>query len=95
MRVETAVEAANTSAMAGKVTVFGAGTSGVSFFLSNQFFGLVGVIVAVLGFAVSVYYRRKEYAFKLADEQRKQAEECRKQEEHLAKMRKLQEVCDA
>lgn len=88
MKVESAIEAANAAGVAGKITVAGAGTSGVSFFLSNQFFGFVGAAVAVLGFLVSSYYRRKEYQFKLADERRKQ-------EEHEARMRQLQGGCDA
>lgn len=94
MKVDTAIEAANAAGVAGKVTVVGAGTSGVSFFLSNQFFGFVGAAVAVLGFLVSSYYRRKEYQFKLADERRKQAEERRKEEEHALRMLQLQSRCD-
>lgn len=89
MKVESAIEAANAAGVAGKVTVAGAGTSGLSFFLSNQFFGLVGAVVAVLGFIVSVYYRRKEYKFKLADEERKQAEERRKEAEHQLRMQQI------
>lgn len=88
MKVESAIEAANTAGVAGKITVFGAGTSGVSFFLSNQFFGFVGAAVAVLGFLVSSYYRRKEYQFKLADERRKQ-------EEHELRMQQLKGGTDA
>lgn len=83
MKVESAIEAANASAVAGKITFAGAGTSGVSFFLSNQFFGLIGMLVAVLGFLVSVYFRRKEYKFKEADERRKEAE-------HQMRMQQIQ-----
>lgn len=86
MKVESAIEAANASAVASKITAAGAGTSGVSFYLSSQFFRLVGAVVAVLGFVVSVYYRRKEYKFKGADEQRKQADERRKEAEHQLRM---------
>ena len=89
MKVESAIEAAHASGLAGKITVAGAGTSGLSFFLSNQFFGLIGAIVAVLGFLVSVYYRRKEYKFKLADESRKEAEERRKEAEHQLRMQQI------
>lgn len=87
MKVESAIEAANAAGVASKITAGGAVGAGAAWWLSSTFFGLVGAIVAVLGFVVSVYYRRKEYRFKLEQNERDKRE-------HEARMRQLQGQCN-
>lgn len=86
MKVESAIEAANAAGVASKITAGGAVGAGAGWWMSSTFFGLVGAIVAVLGFVVSVYYRHKEYQFKLDQNERDKRE-------HEARMRQLQGQC--
>lgn len=47
------------SATAGKVTVVGAGASAVLTFIVSNFAGLMGVLIALIGLLVNLYYKRK------------------------------------
>lgn len=45
---------------ASKATYAGGGIAVSSWFLSNQFFGLVGVCVGAVGLLINLYFRRKQ-----------------------------------
>lgn len=47
------------AAVGSKTTYGGAGVSVVGFLLSNQFFGLMGVAIALAGLLMNLYYKRK------------------------------------
>ena len=49
---------------ASKVTYSGAAVSFGGWFLSSQFFGLMGLFIGFAGLAVNWYYRHKEYRLK-------------------------------
>jgi len=64
---DQAMEIASASAAASaasKVTYSGAAASFGGWFLSNEFFGLFGCLVALAGLAVNWYYRHKEFRLK-------------------------------
>ena len=48
---------ATMAAVGTKATYAGAGMSGLGWFLSNEFFGLAGVLIALTGVLVNAYYR--------------------------------------
>lgn len=54
------------AAAGGKVTIFGAAGSALLTFAVNNFAGLMGVLIALLGFWVNLHYKRK------ADKRREQ-----------------------
>lgn len=54
---------------------------------SSAFFGWAGIVIAVLGLLVNLYYRRKEHQLKVRDEQRKEAE-------HHARMLAIAAKCE-
>lgn len=56
MKTETLETAAAASA---KTTVAGAGITGFGWVTSSEFFGLVGVLVAVASFVVTWYFKRE------------------------------------
>lgn len=45
------------AAAGSKTTYIGAGVTGLGWFLSNEFFGLVGVMIGVIGLTVNVYFK--------------------------------------
>ena len=47
------------AAVGTKATYTGIGVSGLGWFLSNEFFGLIGAAVAVAGLAITWYYKHK------------------------------------
>jgi preprotein translocase subunit SecG len=47
------------AAIGGKASATGVGMTGVGWFLSNEFFGLVGAFVAVGGLVLAWYYKRE------------------------------------
>ena len=67
------------AASASKAMYAGGGMAGTGFVLDNQFFGLVGLLIAVAGFGVNLYYRRQENEFK-------RQENARQELEHRARM---------
>lgn len=68
---------ATLAAIGSKTAYTGASVSGVGWFLSNEFFGLAGVAIGVIGLSINWHYRAK------ADE--------RDRLEHEARMRQLEE----
>lgn len=74
------------SGVANKTTLVGAG-GGVlaSWFLSNQFFGLMGVIIALLGLLANVFFKLREQRV-LREQQEK--EDRRKQQLHDMRMQR-------
>lgn len=75
-----------------KTWMAGAGSTAWSWFLSNQFFGLVGATVAVLGLAANIYFRRQEVAIRREYAARRDR---REQELHDSKMLDRYSGCDA
>lgn len=65
---DAAVAASATKAMYG-----GAGTAAGGFVMSNEMLGLLGLLIALAGFGVNTYYRRKQ--------------DVREQREHERRMR--------
>ena len=47
------------AAAGSKATYVGAGVTGLGWFLSNQFFGLMGVLIALAGLPMNWHYKRK------------------------------------
>ena len=45
------------AAAGSKTTYIGAGVTGLGWFLSNEFFGLVGVLIGVIGLTVNIYFK--------------------------------------
>lgn len=45
------------AAAGSKTTYIGAGVTGLGWFLSNEFFGLVGVLIGVIGLSVNIYFK--------------------------------------
>lgn len=45
------------AAAGSKTTYVGAGVTGLGWFLSNEFFGLVGVLIGVIGLTVNIYFK--------------------------------------
>ena len=50
---------ATMAAIGTKTTYTGAGVSGLGWFLSNEFFGLAGVIIGAVGLLITWYYKHK------------------------------------
>lgn len=63
------------AALGSKTTYAGAGVTIGSWFLSNEFFGLVGVIIGMVGLFTNLYFRRKQ--------------DTREQHEYEARMRAM------
>lgn len=63
MKTEGAFEAA-LAAVGQKTSIAGAGTTGFAWMFSNEFLGIAGLLVAIAGLLVNVYFKRKEYALK-------------------------------
>lgn len=47
------------AATGSKITYAGAGVGGLGWFLSSEFVGVIGILIALAGFCVSWYYKRK------------------------------------
>lgn len=56
---QTAFDAA-IAASASKAMYAGGGVSGTGFMLSNEFIGLVGLLIALAGFFVNLHFKRKD-----------------------------------
>lgn len=50
---------ATMAAMGTKATYTGVGVSGLGWFLSNEFFGLAGILIGAAGLLVTWYYKHK------------------------------------
>lgn len=56
MKLETLESMASSGS---KATVAGAGLTGYGWIVSNEFFGLMGVVIALAGLAMNIYYKHK------------------------------------
>lgn len=66
------------AAVGSKTTYVGAGVSGLGWFLSNQFFGLMGVLIAMAGLWMNWYFKRKaDQRLDVEAEHRRQEREMR------------------
>ena len=50
---------ATMAAVGTKATYTGVGVSGLGWFLSNEFFGLAGIMIGTAGFLITWYYKHK------------------------------------
>jgi hypothetical protein len=62
------------AASASKAMYAGGGVAGTGVMLDSQFFGLVGLLIAIAGFAVNLYYKRQEHSLKREENARQEAE---------------------
>lgn len=68
-------ETLETIATAGERTAYAGGAgSTVAWLLSSQFFGLVGIIVALIGLWVNIHYRRQANRRHIAEHELRQTE---------------------
>lgn len=65
------------AAVGSKTTYVGAGVTGLGWFLSNQFFGLMGVLIAVAGLLMNWHFKRR------ADQRTAAESEHRRQEREM------------
>lgn len=69
------IETIESVAAAGnKATMAGAGMTGLGWFTSNEFFGVVGALVAIGGLLITWYYKREASKLRRADDARRQKE---------------------
>lgn len=61
MKTDVTFESA-LAAVGQKTSIAGASTTGFAWFFSNEFLGVMGLLVAVIGLVVNIYYRRRENA---------------------------------
>lgn len=61
-----AVEAALASA-GPKLTMTGASFSGLGWLTSNEFFGLAGVLIGVIGLLITWHYKRQEHRLRVLE----------------------------
>lgn len=62
--MKTATLEATLAAAGQKATVGGASTTGIAWYFSNEFLGVMGILIALAGLMVNFYFRRKEFALK-------------------------------
>lgn len=60
-KTEATIEA-TMAAIGQKTTIGGASATGLAWMVSNEFLGLMGLLVAVAGLLVNTYFKRKEDA---------------------------------
>ncbi len=81
-----------------KTAVVGGGVSFVGLISSQEFISVAGILVAVLGFLVNGYYRRKDTKtnefYKALENQYKENQDRRAQEEHEIRMKELRGECE-
>ncbi len=84
-------EALETMSAAGsKATVAGASLTGWGWVVSNEFFGLMGVAIALCGLLMNVYSRRKADARAAAEDARREREYQARQAEREARQAERQ-----
>lgn len=75
------------------VMYFGGGTGTVGAILSNEAIGLLGLLIALVGYLTSLYYQRKDAARRIAAAELEKAlriaEDRRQEVEHQARMQAL------
>ena len=77
---------ATMAAIGTKATYTGAGVSGLGWFLSNEFFGLAGVIIGTVGLLITWYYKREANKRHAEDDRRREAEHQRREAERDIRM---------
>ena len=77
---------ATMAAIGTKATYTGAGVSGLGWFLSNEFFGLAGVIIGTVGLLITWFYKREANKRQAADDRRREAEHHRREVERDIRM---------
>ena len=87
---DTSVRDAALASIGSKTTVAGAWVGLLGLLSSQEFLSNVGVIVAVLGFAMSWYYRHKDTK---NSQMFREREDARAQEEHELRMKELRAEC--
>lgn len=55
------------AAVGSKATYAGAGVSGVGWFLSNEFFGLAGVLIGLSGLLITWHYKRQAHRLRVRE----------------------------
>lgn len=78
------VAASATAATASKVTVTGAGVSGVGWLINSEWIAVLGAVVAVLGFLVNVFFQRRADRFAAIQHQAELAALASQQQAHEA-----------
>jgi len=81
MRIDETITAANST------TVTGAAAGVAGWAMSVNWIGLLGLLVAVVGFLTSWHYQRKRYRLEAENHERARLE-------HEARMRAIQERCE-
>lgn len=85
-----AAATAGLAATANKVTLGSAGLAGLGWVFSNEFMGLMGVLIALSSALVSIYYKRETKKLQLKEDARKEREQAgrdRERDERIAFMR--------
>ena len=71
---EAAAATAAVATAANKVTIGGAGVTGLAWLTSNEFLGLAGFVIALASLLIGWYYKRETKKLQLLDDERKQRE---------------------
>ena len=79
-----AAASATAAATASKVTVTGAGVSGVGWLMNSEWLAVLGAVVAVMGFAVNVFFQRRSDRLAVAQHQAELAALASQQQAHEA-----------
>ena len=79
--IDVAMAAAGT-----KATYAGATVSGLGWFLSNEFFGLAGILIGLAGLLITAYFKHKADKRHAMEEKRREAEHLRRQDERDLRM---------
>ena len=77
---------ATMAAVGTKATYTGVGVSGLGWFLSNEFFGLAGILIGTAGLLITWYYKHKADRRHMHEERRRHEEHQRRQDERALRM---------
>lgn len=58
---------ATMAAVGTKATYAGAGVSGLGWFLSDEFFGLAGVLIGLAGLLITLHYKRQAHKLRVRE----------------------------
>ena len=74
------------AAVGTKATYTGVGVSGLAWFLSNEFFGLAGILIGLAGIVITAFYKHKADKRHALEERRRHEEHQRRQDERALRM---------
>ena len=74
------------AAVGTKATYTGVGVSGLGWFLSNEFFGLAGILIGLAGIVITAFYKHKADKRHALEERRRHEEHQRRQDERALRM---------